>query len=362
MTHPLLTVLRVPPDELPQAPGSFDGGELVRAAERHGLSGLVMRALENVPLTPALSQREREVLRKHALAIAATGMKLRRLLFQALDALGEEGITPVLLKGYGFASRYWPEPLLRPCSDVDLLVDEHELPAATRVAMKLGLTRHDDPGEDDPFAHHHHLGFHGPAGLLELHFRPIAGFGSAMERARTVEGTLEGRKVRYLTPEDELVYLGAHAAQHCFLRLGWLVDLKFLLGRPLNEQRVVELAQEVGMSGAVFAALTALQTALHFPVPWRLMDGLSPSRWRNILVAAAFTEERLVSASLAQKKLPAFAVRTLLADSLPNMARHSAEGALRALRRAMSARHGKHRARFLRGEKKTWHHPKSPRL
>ena len=52
-------------------------------------------------------------------------------------------------------------------------------------------------------------------GMVELHFAAIEGLGASLAgeplHARSREALLEGRRVRYLSPEDELIYLAAHA-------------------------------------------------------------------------------------------------------------------------------------------------------
>src|SRR5687767_3062431 len=87
---------------------------------RHGLTALVLHLVDRRALLLDSSSRAR--LEQLARAQVTGSMRVRRLLFRALEALAAEGIVPVLLKGYGVAARYWPEPLCRPMSDVDLWV------------------------------------------------------------------------------------------------------------------------------------------------------------------------------------------------------------------------------------------------
>src|SRR5437667_147795 len=81
----------------------------------------------------------------------------------------------------GVATRLYAAPLQRPSTDVDLLVMPDELPRAGRVITeKLGLARAPSDGADQE-DFHHHVGFHGAKGSVELHFRATSGFGNKAE-------------------------------------------------------------------------------------------------------------------------------------------------------------------------------------
>ena len=343
----MLTLLRALPDRLDAADlKAVAWADLPAQAEAHGLSGLLLNAL---------ARREAEVpraalaaLRAQARNAAAWALKLRRLQTDALAALAKEGLTPVLLKGQGFAARYWGDPLLRPASDVDVMVRTEELPQARRAMAALGLKEHVDEGEDDPFAHHHHLGFHGPAGLVEVHFRLLTGpgggqLGDEAVWARSRPGTADGAAVRWLSPEDELVYLASHAAGHLFLRLAWLVDLKLLLAkeRALDWDAAVALAARAELKAATHAALVLAKEALGAEVPEQALRALAPSPLHARLVKKAFTPERLLAATLAQGP-SASALRALLADTPRRAASHLAQGVARRVKREVRSRR-KHR-------------------
>jgi hypothetical protein len=340
VSEPLLTLLRQAP--APPAASRWSEPEwrqLVASAESHGLTAYVHHQLERAGLSPPGVLGER--LRRHAILVTAQGLKAKRLLLRALDALSQVEILPALLKGYGLASRLYPEPLLRPTSDVDLLVTREELDRAAAALTALGLTRHDDPGAD-PLESHHHLAFGGPAGTVELHFRATSGLGTPGGRDALspllISGELDGLPVRYLAPADELVYLAVHAAQHLFLRLGWLLDLKLLLlAHPQIDAREVEsIARSSGMSSAIWLSLFAAQRAVGLELPPSLLQGLRPSRWKSIAGAQLFSEERLVSASLARSPSLAFAVRSAMAEGAVRMGRHAVEGVFRRSRRLLS--------------------------
>ncbi len=336
----LLAILRALPDDGPalaRAASGIDWAALCLDAERHGLSAVVQRGLADAGIQPPPDAHAR--LLRDARNIAGTSLRVHRLLTRVLDAFARERIRPALLKGYGLAVRFYPEPHLRPLSDVDVLVGRHEIPAAERALLSLGLRRlpDDDGGSQEDY--HHHVSFSGPAGLVEVHFRATSGFGTEQSHTalepRLRDDVLEGRPVRFLLPEDELVYLALHAAQHLFLRLSWLYDLKLLVARTpsLDWSRVRHLADASGMRTAAFAALHLARMAAGADVPASVLEQLRPPAWQHALVERLFTERELVSARISGNRHLAFLVRSALAQGATRAARHLAEGIARECRR-----------------------------
>ena len=322
----LLRVLRVipgAPEALRAELEGVDANALVYAASRHGLAGLLDHWLSAAQKTlPALAS---ENLRRQVHATMAGGMRLRRLLSRANEALRMKGVGPVLLKGYGLGVRLYPAPLLRPSSDVDLLVAPDEMEAARAALLSLGLSPKQDSDDYYPPAYRHHEAFAGSPGMVELHFRLMANWGSAWDGAgvlsRAISTSLEGLKVRYLCPEDEFVYLALHAANHMLGRLGWLYDLKLhILANPsLDWDRVVETAHEARMPAPAFYAMDASVRMVGAAVPETVLQALAPSR---IAVAAArllFSEQHLVESYLDNHKGVWAAAKVLLADSPPSV-------------------------------------------
>lgn len=252
-------------------------------------------------------------------------LKVKRLLSRTNAALRERGIRPVLLKGYGLGARLYGDPLLRPTSDVDLLVAPDEMDASRQVLTSLGLRPKPESDDYYPPAYRHHEAFEGPGGLVELHFRLMANWGATWEGKtvlpRAVSAELEGQPVRYLSPEDELVYLALHAANHMLGRLGWLFDLKlFIRAYPtLDWSRVVAIARETGMPSPSFYALDAAHRLVGAQVPAWVLDALSPPRLAVVAARAVFSERSVLEAALAEHKVAWAAAKVLLADTPANV-------------------------------------------
>jgi hypothetical protein len=336
VTPALLQVLRHRPEHGPPPQlGALPPADLVAQAERHALCSVLAHVLQSPPGSQPLPEPHATTLREGALRVAGAALRMKALLLTALDALAEDGLCPTLLKGYAFGARYYPSPLHRPGTDVDLMVTRAELPGAVAALERLGLRQ----VGTDPLDDHHHVALHGEAGTVDVHYRATSGFGAPGPldalQLQTQPGTLEGRAVRYLLPEHECAYLGIHAAQHLFGRLSWLYDLRQLLdAQPgLDWREVQGRARAAGMQRALYAALHAAVTAFDARVPPDALEALCPSRRHRALVHALFTPERLVSARLARSRMSAFGIRALLTDDPGRLFRHVADGAAREWRR-----------------------------
>lgn len=300
-----------------------DEDELVAKCARHGLSGLAEYELRQAGLT--LREPAAIALRRGAMSTAVVGIKVKKLLFQSLEALVRDGIVPVLLKGYGLALRCYPDPLYRPMTDVDLLVARDELHRAEAALAQIGLKKNEQL-EAFQLEHHHHLNFYGTLGSVELHFRAISGFGGAIDAQhlleRAVEDSLEGRRVRYLRPEDELVYLATHATQHLFKGVAWLYDLKLFIRRypALDWKSVISVAQESGMQTPVYFALQTAQNALGADVPGWVLERLRPASWQVLLGRFVFSKGHLVDRSFAELRY-SWIVAPFLASDMAKMIR-----------------------------------------
>jgi hypothetical protein len=306
--------------------GGVDWNSLALDAGRHGLSGVLNGlAFEGLNIPNGASAR----IRSDSLAIAASSLRAKALLFRALDAMARRFVEPILLKGYGLARRLYPDPLMRPSSDVDLLADLEQYPDAEQALIDIGLrpTRLEPP-EEAKKDHHapnfwgHEKWFSGDAGLVELHWRPLSGFGTAIGSrgafARRRQGEIEGRRVCYLSPEDELVYLAAHAAKHLLGRLSWLYDIKLLIHKEsaIDFEQVVQVAFASEMNGPVYFALEAVQRALGTSIPERVLPGLGASQWQRALAPRLFSEAQLARSPYADQKYATYLLRLLLASNL----------------------------------------------
>lgn len=317
---PLFEVLsRIPHREAELQTLQVDTAALVHQCARHGLSAYVADALERAHV--ALPPSHHQQLTDDARATVVQGAKNKRLLLSVLDVLAGQSVTPIVLKGYGLATRLYDSPLVRPSTDVDILVLPDDMPVVHAALESIGLRHMPDPSLGDVFEEHHHEAFFGAAGLVEVHFRLFAGFGMATYddpavQARAWPAQLEGRAVRYLSAEDEFLYLAVHAANHAFLRASWLVDLqRFAAKAPPHWERVAKLAKQVGFTVPYAAALDVLQGAFYRPLSEQARQTAGHQHLRHLVHERLFSADHLAAADFAEGRVAPYLIRIWLVDS-----------------------------------------------
>lgn len=325
---PLIRVLRALPDsesDLVSALATADADELVLTAVRHGVGGALVDRLSTLPL--GFPPGPLDALRRQVMASAAVTLKVKRLLVRTMTAFREHGVRAVLLKGYGLGARLYRTPFLRPTSDVDVLVAPRDMDGARTALRGLGLSPKVDSDDYYPPAYRHHEAFAGAGGLVELHHRLMSNWGATWEAdevlSRAVPAELDGLKVHYLAPEDELVYLALHAVNHMLSRLGWVYDLKlYVRAYPnLDWDRVIDLARRTQMPSPTFFAFDAAEGHLRAGFPQWVLRRLAPTRVTVSASRWVFSAEHLVDGYLDRHKLAWAATKVLLADDPRAVAR-----------------------------------------
>lgn len=337
----LFAVLARLPDRSASLPDSVlaDPG-LPLAAARHGVAAWVFDALH-----PRLPRSIRGALETHARETFATASRIKRLTLRVIDALAAVRIVPVLLKGSALAQRFFPtNPLVRPASDVDILVAEDALTTVGRALETLGLAHMPDSAAADPLEDHHHLAYVGQPGLVEVHFRLTNTFGRGLfdderVRGRALPYHFDGRPVMVLGPEDEFLYLATHAANHTFMRASWLVDLQQFLHRSpeLDFHLMAVRARDAGFTEAVTTTLGLLERLLEVKLPQEARCHF-PVGPRRAFDPVIFSGPRVEAARWSTDALGGFALRLWMVDSPTHAFRHVSDGVVRYVRRALSRR------------------------
>ncbi len=200
-----------------------------------------------------------DVVRVRNLTLAAELIRLLRL-------CSAHGFPVVPLKGIVLAQQIYGAVELRRVSDLDLLVREPELERVVHLLEANGYQPCDLPSQADEIvrSHSHHVAVrHAEKTIrVELHrylLRPRArgrwDFDEIAPRLTSME--FQGRTVSAFTPEDLLVYLCEHGAEHTWIRLEWLVAIAELVrsGQVQDWERVLRWARDLGTTGRLRAAL-----------------------------------------------------------------------------------------------------------
>jgi hypothetical protein len=283
------------------ASGPLDWLRFLQVAKRHQVIGLVhdglRRALPGVP--PEIAQEiagQAAILVRKNLGMATEALRLQRL-------FDEAGLPVLFVKGAALALLAFGDLGLRSAQDIDLLVANETLPAATALLLHAGYRRFDPPPEisDDQMRLvmplRKDLGLvHPETGLrIELHWRlflnPYAMPNpSIMTESRFVR--LAGSwGLRTMGGEDLFVYLCLHGAFHAWYRIKWLADINALIAAsaPSSVEGLMRAAELRGAGRAATQALMLSRRLLGTPLPDRLLDPLTKRATARLLEATALS-------------------------------------------------------------------------
>lgn len=266
-----------------------DWGQVQRIASRGGLGPLLLsRAQDQLPGTM------REVFEAERRKAAFAGLRALRERDRLLGALHEAGIDRVvLLKGAVLGWLTYPDPILRPMLDLDLLVRARDEAAAVRALVELGYR------EENPFggrrashrANHERLfGLELIPGRLrlavELHtafaqsFRYRVPYDRVIQRALPFAESPGGYR---LEGSDQLLHLAIHMAREQFLGpLKHLLDVHHWVARgELDWQAVIARALRWGAATATDETLRLASLVFGTRIPREVPLALGPGRVRG---------------------------------------------------------------------------------
>lgn len=214
-----------------------------------------------------------DALESYCLTLDAQAARLKRHLFELLDALCERGVDAVPFKGPMLGVLLSDVAGKRSPGDLDLLVRPQHVPAVRKLLEDLGY--HDaGQGANAPalndaqrrlYEHYqceYQYARESDGMVVEPHWelcqRPLAldlDYLGMLDRARPV--SVEGRSVLSLTPEDLLVALAVHGAKHQWQRLVWARDVAGLLTAfpSIDLGRVLDAAGRKGHRRVVLLSL-----------------------------------------------------------------------------------------------------------
>jgi hypothetical protein len=268
-------------DEVPWANFTGDDWQLLTLMARtEGVAPLMYDAFKRAGPervgVPADSFRE---LKEEYYQTAAYNALLFEELEKILGALEEAGIPVVLLKGAALAQTVYPDPALRPMSDLDLLVHEGDLDRCEEIVHELGYNKEPNLGGADlhklvNYEINYDGETHFPA-KVEFHWDLIAGKGHRRYRPQigwfwecksVVNDQLLGGIGGYiLTPAAHWLYLTGHLKyKHLGReRLLWYYDLYLLLqqhGEQINWDLLLESSGQFNWKFFFLAAVHDLQS------------------------------------------------------------------------------------------------------
>ncbi len=201
--------------------------------------------------------------------------RYRLILEEVLASLTRAGVPFLLARGAALAETVLPEPWLRHCHDIDLLVAEEHLAAADEALTQVGLLQQPLPGPSRSYLHPRLLPIRLHPCVLQPPFQG-PGIGVLSERASSVQvlGTTVSRPVA----DDLLLHICAHAVcSRSRLSPRWVCDANaIVVGQERPDWcRLRRTAAATGLSASLAVTLGYLAGAIGTPLPSGLLAGLA---------------------------------------------------------------------------------------
>lgn len=117
-----------------------DWNGVVRMAQRQTVFGLVVHAALQTEAVSQLATESHQLLQQQIDDMTIAAKQANSLISQLIKALSREGIEAILLKGQGLAA-FYPNPELRQCGDIDLLVRSTDYVKAVEVINRMATLR-----------------------------------------------------------------------------------------------------------------------------------------------------------------------------------------------------------------------------
>jgi hypothetical protein len=211
-----------------------------------------------------------------------------------LAGFEREGVAVLTLKGPALAEALYPDPGLRPFTDLDIFVHASDARQAVSVLSGLGYG-HEDPGHSLEYdlawrQSARFVSAESPADLVpvDLHWGlldyPGIARGPSMDLDEVWERAVKigawSQAARGLCPEDLLIYLALHwAVHHAFSGALWGLDLALLLrggGGELDWEAVAERGARWRVSRALYFALREVEEQFGIGAPAAVLSRLRP--------------------------------------------------------------------------------------
>jgi hypothetical protein len=243
------------------------------------------------PITTALSE-QCKAYQQRLLSTAAETARLARL-------FNTQGFVHCFLKGITLNVLLYGALDTRPCRDIDVWVHPNDYARACACLLAAGYEAIDSTDALSGFKqrywmhHHHHITFAHPVRqvMIELHFKMNhSGLRMRATPDEFIPIKIFNTPVYILQPDEYLLYLMIHGAQHAWVRLRWLNDVRlFVMNNHCDLLRVASLAREQQIEDVFMQACLLLQDLFHLKHPFLSEITKNPSRRARRLTQMAKT-------------------------------------------------------------------------
>ena len=247
---------------------------VVAVAEAHRVVPQLLAALRVA--RPAGSESAVKSLEANALRVAQRNLELTQALLSVVAECRARGVVVAPYKGPALAQQLFGSIALRQMNDVDVLVLEPDIAAASDVLVALGY-RLEPPADRVPrgayLRHACEYAFRNGSGVnVELHWRVLppafpftVDLAGMFARAQWTD--LCGTTVPTFCSEDVLLLLSLHGLKHLFFQLRWICDIAQLVALGLDWPLALARAKESRATRTVLLAAAVARDLLDAQLP-----------------------------------------------------------------------------------------------
>ncbi len=269
--------------DLPRRLGPEQSVRLVEAAGREGLAGLLYRRLKAGGRLTVLAESSRRRLESMYFLTLQTNLRY----LNVIKEIAGQGVPFVLMQGATLLAQTYPDPGLRPLSDIDLWVRPEERGRLAEALRRLGF----DETVAAPGVFRRgsvlvdvHTQLDGAERIRSRQFMRASGLETVQRACRRV--VCDGLEVTCLGLHDQVIFSTVHALKHNLERLIWLADLEHLVGgwRSSDWMDLRRRARQLGSEWSVAVLAYLRQVLFGTPTPAAALAGLRLSALERYLL------------------------------------------------------------------------------
>jgi len=257
--------------------GHLNWDDVMAIATRHKVQPIVWERLSGLDHV-AIPAAAKEAFHQAARAAAASSLAQLQELLRLCERFDAERIPAIPYKGPVLSWLAYGSFTRRVYQDLDFVLPQRHIPAATSLMQAAGYEPQFDPREAHAGGRKHAPGqysfFCGARNVLtELHtertmrYFPIPPDLEDMHR-RLIPVEVAGRTVRTFSIEDTLVLLAVHGGKHFWERLSWILDLAELIRtRSVDWPLAMRMAARAQCRRALLLGLCLAQEVLGATLP-----------------------------------------------------------------------------------------------
>lgn len=223
---------------------------------------------------------------------------------RSADLLFNNGIALIALKNSGIARTLYQFPRASPMGDIDVLVHKQDFRRAHDLLVSHGyILKFRSPLEEEDIDIAERNG--GAEYIVqlpskrqlwfELQWRSVAGRWIRPDQEPDTFDLFQrslpipGSKARILSPEDNLLQVALHTAKHSFVRapgfrLHTDVD-RIVRSCHIDWDLFISRVEVLKIRTPVFFSLAFAHDLLDTPIPYHVLQSLSPSKWKTTIIS-----------------------------------------------------------------------------